>query len=267
MTTEDPRTPDDPSTKGFRIERAGAVATLVLDHGPMNLVDPMLIERLIEALPSVTEDADVRCLVVRGKGHVFIGGADIRVMRRLDPDTYTAMRRWIEVQRLLELAPKPVVAAMNGHALGGGAELALACDLRILHARATFGFPESRLGIFPGAGGSQRLPRLIGPHRAKRLMMEGTRLTAEEALAEGLVDIVADEDFDTVVAAEAARLASLPTATVGLIKRVVAEGMDLPFAEALALEAKYVRANLDLADAAEGLQAFLDKREPRFSGR
>ena len=137
---------------------------------------------------------------------------------------------------------------MNGHALGGGAELSLACDLRILHARATFGFPESRLGIFPGAGGSQRLPRLIGPHRAKRLMMDGIRLTADEALAEGLVDIVAGEDFDAVVAAEAARLAALPTATLGLIKRVVTEGMELPLSDALAAsKAARVRANLDLA--------------------
>jgi enoyl-CoA hydratase len=252
---------------GFRIERDGAVATLVLDNGPVNTVDPPLIEALIEALPTLTEDPDVRCLVIRGKERVFIGGADIRVMRRLDPATYTAMRRWTEVENLLERAPKPVVAALNGHALGGGAELALACDLRILHARATFGFPEVRLGIFPGAGGSQRLPRLVGPHRAKRLMIDGTRLTAEQALAGGLVDLVAGDDFDEVVAAESARLAALPTATVGLIKRVVTEGIELPLDEALELEGRYVRANLDLADAAEGLQAFLDKREAEFSGR
>ncbi|MFG1677936.1 enoyl-CoA hydratase/isomerase family protein [Micromonospora sp. NPDC049282] len=267
MTSEDLRAREGAATQGFRIEWKGAVATLVLDNGPVNTVDPQLIERLIEVLPSLTEDVSIRCLVIRGKERVFIGGADIRVMRQLDPDIYTTMRRWVEVQRLLELAPKPVIAAMNGHALGGGAELSLACDLRILHARATFGFPESRLGIFPGAGGSQRLPRLIGPHRAKRLMMDGTRLSADEALAEGLVDIVAGEDFDAVVAAEAARLAALPTATLGLIKRAVTEGMELPLSDALAVEAACVRANLDLADAAEGLQAFLDKREPRFSGR
>ena len=107
---------------------------------------------------------------------------------------------------------------MNGHALGGGAELALACDLRILHARATFGFPETRLGIFPGAGGSQRLPRLVGPHRAKRLIFDGSRLSADDALALGLVDLVAGDDFDTVVMHEAQRLADLPTATIGFVK-------------------------------------------------
>jgi enoyl-CoA hydratase len=253
--------------RGFRIERDGEVATLVLANGPANTVDPDLIERLIEGLPEVVDDPSVRCLVVRGTGRIFVGGADIRVMRRLDPETYRAMRRWIVVQEIFELAPKPVIAALNGHTLGGGAELALACDLRILHAKATFGFPESRLGIFPGAGGSQRLPRLVGPHRAKRLMIDGSRLSADEALDHGLVDLVAGDDFDAIVSREAQRLAALPTATIGLIKRAVAEGLDLPLAQALELEGRYVHDNLDLADAAEGLQAFLDKREPRFTGR
>jgi enoyl-CoA hydratase len=249
------------------IRRDGAVGTLVIDNGPVNTVDPSLIEQLLTMLPGLTDDPAVRCIVVRGKGRVFVGGADIRVMRKLEPDTYRAMRRWVEVQRALELAPKPVVAALNGHALGGGAELALACDLRILHARATFGFPETGLGIFPGAGGSQRLPRLIGPHRAKRLIMDATRLTAGEALAQGLVDLVAGDDFDAVVDRESARLAALPTATVGLVKQVIDRGWGLPIEEAMAVEEAHVLRNLELADAAEGLQSFLDKRPPTFTGR
>jgi enoyl-CoA hydratase len=255
------------SKDGFQIRYDGPVATLSIDNGPVNTVDPDLIERLIDGLPAVTEDPDVRCIVVRGKDKVFVGGADISVMRRLEPATYKAMRRWVEVERALELAPKPVIAALNGHALGGGAELALACDLRILHARATFGFPEMRLGIFPGAGGSQRLPRLIGPHRAKRLIIDGTRLTASEALAEGLVDIVAGDDFDAVVDREATRLAALPTATIGLVKQVIDRGWGLPIDEAMAVEEEHVLRNLELADAAEGLQSFLDKRPPTFTGR
>ena len=254
-------------TAGFHIKHDGPVATLVIDNGPVNTVDPGLIGRLLDALPALTDDPDVRCIVIRGKDKIFVGGADIKVMRRLDPDTYRAMRRWVEVQRALELAPKPVVAALNGHALGGGAELALACDLRILHARATFGFPETRLGIFPGAGGSQRLPRLIGAHRAKRLIIDGTRLTAEEALAQGLVDIVAGDDFDAVVDRESSRLAALPTATIGLVKKVIDRGLALPIEEAMAVEEKHVLRNLELADAAEGLQAFLEKRPPSFTGR
>lgn len=251
---------------GFRIARAESIATVTLDNGRVNTVDPPLIERLIAALPDITEDSAVRCIVVRGKDKVFVGGADIAVMRRLDADTYRAMRRWIEVQRLLETAPKPVIAALNGHCLGGGAELALACDLRILHADARFGFPETRLGIFPGAGGSQRLPRLVGPHRAKRLIFDGRQLPADEALAEGLVDLVAGDDFDEVVEREAARLAALPTATIGLVKEAILRGGDLPFDAAIELEEEYVLRNLELTDAAEGLQAFLDKRPPNFTG-
>ncbi|GAB7006773.1 enoyl-CoA hydratase-related protein [Nocardioides sp. AN3] len=252
---------------GFRIEREGPVATVILDHGPVNIVDPELIECLVDGLPSILDDPDVRCVVLRGKDRVFVGGADLKVMRRLDPDTYRAMRRWVVVQRLLELAPKPVVAAMNGHALGGGAELSLACDLRILRRGATFGFPETGLGIFPGAGGSQRLPRLIGAHRAKRLIMDATRLSAEEALEEGLVDLVAGDDFEEVVAREATRLAALPTATIGLVKQVIDAGQALPIDEAMAIEEEYVLRNLGLADATEGISAFLAKRPPSFTGR
>jgi enoyl-CoA hydratase len=263
MTTSPSTTP---TPTGFRIDRDGAVATVVIDHGRVNIVDPDLIESLLAHLPSVLDDPAVRCVVVRGKERIFVGGANLTVMRRLDPDTYRAMRRWVDVQRLIELAPKPVVAALNGHALGGGAELALACDLRILHARATFGFPETDLGIFPGAGGSQRLPRLIGPHRAKRLIMDATRLTAAEALAEGLVDLVAGDDFDEVVAREAQRLAARPTATIGLVKAAIDRGWGLPIDEAMAVEEEHVMLNLELADAAEGIQAFLDNREARFEG-
>lgn len=252
---------------GFGVRRDGAVATVVLDHGRVNTVNPELIESLIAGLPDVLEDPAVRCVVIRGRDRVFVGGADLTVMRRLDPETYRAMRRWVVVQRMIELAAKPVIAALNGHALGGGAELALACDLRILHASATFGFPETSLGIFPGAGGSQRLPRLIGPHRAKRLIFDATRLTAEEALAEGVVDLVAGDDFDEVVTDEARRLAALPTATLGLVKRVIDGGFGLPIDAAMQVEERHVLANIHLEDAAEGIQAFLDKREPTFRGR
>jgi enoyl-CoA hydratase len=161
-----------------------------------------------------------------------------------------------------------VLAAINGHALGGGAELTLACDMRVMTESATIGFPEIDLGLFPGAGGSQRLPRLLGAHRAKLLMIEGTRLPAAEALRIGLVDeVVADARFDDRIDQLAATLAAKPTRTVGLLKRVVDQGRELPLDDALDLEFGAVLELVRTGDAAEGLQAFLDKRAPSFSGR
>jgi enoyl-CoA hydratase len=250
------------------ITRAAGVATIRIDRPPANAVNPAVIAEFREVLPPLAEDPGVRCLVLTGTGRFFVAGADIAVMRDLSEANQAAMRGWIDVQRLLERAPKPVIAAMNGHALGGGAELSLACDLRILSASASFGFPEIALGLFPGAGGSQRLPRLVGPHVAKRLMIEGRRLSAQQALDVGLVDRVVEPGlFDAAVAEEAQLLAAKPTAAIGLLKRVVDEGYGLPIEEALLREEKGVRELTRTADAAEGLQAFLDKRPAEFTGK
>jgi enoyl-CoA hydratase len=245
-----------------------AVATIRIDRPPANAVDPPMIQEFLAVLGPLVGDTAVRCIVITGTGRFFVAGADIAVMRDLSAANQARMRRWIEVQRMIELAPKPVIAGLNGHALGGGAELSLACDLRILSSAGSFGFPEIALGLFPGAGGSQRLPRLVGPHLAKRLMISGERLSPERALELGLVDrVVPAAEFDAVLAAEAHRLAARPTAAIGLLKRVVDEGYGLPIEEALTREEKGVQELVATADAAEGLQAFLDKREARFTGR
>lgn len=251
----------------LKISRDRGVATIRIDRPPANAVDPAMIAEFLDVLPPLAADPAVRCLVITGTGRFFIAGADIAVMRDLSAGNQAEMRRWIEVQRLLELAPKPVIAAINGHALGGGAELSLACDLRIISTAGSFGFPEIKLGLFPGAGGSQRLPRLVGPHLAKRLMIEGERLTPRRALELGLVDLVAGAaEFDNTVTERAQALAAKPTRAIGLLKQVVDEGYGLPIEQALAHEEAGVRALTQTADAAEGLQAFLDKRAPKFSG-
>ncbi|MGW6142493.1 enoyl-CoA hydratase/isomerase family protein [Streptomyces sp. NPDC055140] len=252
----------------LHVTRDGAVVTVRVDRPKANAVDPAMIDEFLTVLPPLAADPEVRCIVITGTGRFFIAGADIAVMRDLSADNQARMRLWIDVQRLIEQAPKPVVAAMNGHALGGGAELSLACDLRILSADATFGFPEMQLGLFPGAGGSQRLPRLVGPHLAKRLMIEAERMAPGRALELGLVDLVAGQaEFESVVAEQARRLAAKPTAAIALLKRVVDEGYGLPVEEALKREEKGVAELTRTADAAEGLQAFLDKREAVFTGR
>jgi enoyl-CoA hydratase len=252
----------------LRVEFDSAVATIRIDRPPANAVDPAMIREFLAVLPPLAADPAVRCIVITGTGRFFVAGADIAVMRDLSAANQGQMRRWIDVQRILELAAKPVVAAMNGHALGGGAELSLACDLRLLSSAASFGFPEMALGLFPGAGGSQRLPRLVGPHLARRLMIEGERLPARRALELGLVDEIVDpDDFDAAVTARARDLATRPTAAIGLLKRVVDEGYGLPIEQALDREAEAVAALTRTEDASEGLQAFLDNRKPTFRGR
>jgi enoyl-CoA hydratase len=251
----------------LRVARDGGVATIVIDRPPANAVTPEMIEQFLALIPELGADRAVRCVVLRGTGRFFVAGADIAVMRDLSRENHLRMRRWVEVQRLLERLPKPVIAALNGHALGGGAELALACDLRIMAESATFGFPEMKLGLFPGAGGSQRLPRLLGPHKAKRLMIEADRLSADAALELELVDVVVpDEQFDDAVARRANAWAQLPTATVGLLKRVIDDGYGLCIEPALEREHDAVMNLIGTEDAAEGLQAFLEKRAPRFTG-
>ncbi|MFQ6398825.1 enoyl-CoA hydratase/isomerase family protein [Nocardia sp. KC 131] len=251
-----------------RVSISDAVATVRIDRPPANAFDPALITELLGALEPLRTDPDVRCIVIRGTGRFFVAGADIAVMRELTEQTQHAMRPWVEVARLLETAPKPVLAAINGHALGGGAELALACDMRVMTSSATIGFPEMGLGLFPGAGGSQRLPRLLGAHRAKLLMINGDRLPAERALRIGLVDeVVPDAEFDSRIAELARSFAAKPTRTIGLLKRIVEQGRELPIEQALDVEFTAVLELITTADTAEGLQAFLDKRAPLFTGR
>lgn len=251
----------------LRVTRDGAVATVRVDRPKANAVDPAMIEEFLSVLPPLAQDPGIRCIVVTGTGRFFIAGADIAVMRDLSDANQVRMRRWIEVQRVIELSPKPVIAALNGHALGGGAELSLACDMRILSSTGTFGFPEITLGLFPGAGGSQRLPRLVGPHLARRLIIDGEILPPWRALELGLVDTVVDAaEFDEVVAVEARRLAEKPTAAIGVLKRVMDAGYGLPIEDALAHEERGVFELTHTDDAAEGLQAFLDKRPAKFAG-
>jgi enoyl-CoA hydratase len=252
----------------FRVQTEAAVATVVLDRPPANAVNPTMISELLAGLPAIIADPAVRCLVITGSERFFCAGADIAVMRDLSHQNQLAMRGWVEVQRLLELAGVPVIAAMRGHALGGGAELSLACDLRLLGSQATYGFPEMTLGLFPGAGGSQRLPRLVGAHRAKLLMIEGTRLCADEALHAGLVDeVIADDQFDDTVAVVAARWAAKPTRAIALLKQSIDAAAALPIEQALDHEWRAVDQLRQSADAREGLQAFLDRRAAHFQGR
>ena len=172
-----------------------------------------MIDEFLRVVAELAADRAVRAVILTGRERRFCAGADIAMLQDLSPENQRRARRWVDVQAGLEAMEKPVVAAINGYALGGGAELALACDVRLMARGGEIGFPEIRLGFFPGAGGTQRLTRLVGPARALRLMMEGRRLTADEARALGLVDEVVPADLLPQTARDVAeRLASGPHA-------------------------------------------------------
>jgi enoyl-CoA hydratase/carnithine racemase len=260
-----------PDLRFFRVERRAAVAVCLLDRPPANSLDEELHADFGLLLGWLEQDSSVRAVVL-GTAHesIFMSGARLADF----PDEHfgaeatgrrveLAQATFMGVQRL----PKPVVAAITGHALGGGCELALACDFRFMTAgKPLIGLPEIRLGIIPGGGGTQRLPRLIGRARAARLLLLGERVGAEEAAAIGLVDEACPERAATLEAALelAARLAEMPSPGVRLIKQCLNDGYDPGLEHGLLVERNAAIEALSQPEAREGLHAFLEKREPRF---
>src|SRR3990172_6429904 len=178
---------NEETARVVRVERAETgVTTITLDRPPVNAVSPELIEELLDAIDALAEDPETRAVLIQGAGDRFCAGADITVMSDHSRATYRRMRRQVDVEDALERLGKPVVCAIERFALGGGAEIALACDVRVMGKGAVFGFPEVDLGLFPGAGGTQRLTRLVGVSRAFWLLATGKRLSAEEAPAGGV---------------------------------------------------------------------------------
>ena len=219
-----------------RSEVQGAVATIRLDRPPANALGRAVSLELQEAAHAVAEDPSVRAVVLWGGERIFAAGADIKAMAEwgpaeIDPDV-SALE---QACRDLEEIPKPVLAAVNGYALGGGCELALACDLRVVAEDSKLGLPEIRLGVIPGAGGTQRLPRLIGLARAREVIFTGRHVGAEEALAIGLADRVVPADRVYAVALEeAARWAEGPTLALGAAKAALHAATELDRASGLA---------------------------------
>lgn len=250
------------------VDEADGVWSLMLVNPPVNAVTPTMNEEMLAAIDTLAARPDIRAVVVRGAEGRFCGGADLGVMERLDRTTYRTMRRWIDVENALERLEKPVICAIERYALGGGAELALACDLRILGRASQIGFPETDMGLFPGAGGTQRLARLLGPSRAFRLMAEGTRLRGDDARKAGVVDEVVDDNavVDEAVAL-ARRLARRPTRALGLLKRAIYEGWGRELSAGLQGEEDAVFSLIGSSDVREGIRAFHEHREPLFEGR
>jgi enoyl-CoA hydratase/carnithine racemase len=251
------------------VETEGSVATIRLDRPPANALSRSVSLELQQAARAVAEDDAVRAVVVWGGERIFAAGADIKDLvdqgpEEVEPDVAALERAC----RDLEAIAKPVVAAIDRYALGGGCEVALACDFRVAGRDAKLGLPEIRLGIIPGAGGTQRLPGLIGLARARELIYSGRQVDAEEALAIGLVDRIVEPGEVYDAALEQARAwAAGPTKALGAAKAAVNAAAELDRASGLRLEHDVFVRLFDTHDKTEGTRAFIEKREPRFEGR
>jgi enoyl-CoA hydratase/carnithine racemase len=253
------------------VERDEGVAVVTLNRPPANAISAELVQELEAAVAELEVDASVRTVVLTGAGdRIFCGGADLGSAFSGGPgaDLDAFLRRGNALLRRIEAGPKPYIAAIQGHATGGGCELTMACHLRIMKETARIGQTESNLGIMPGFGGTQRLPRLIGRTKALEMLLLGTMIPAPEALALGLVNRLSKEGETLNDARALARtLAQRAPIATQLIIRAVDVGLNGTIEAGIDAEVRGFLETLKTEDAAEGIQAFFAKRPPRFTGR
>jgi enoyl-CoA hydratase len=251
----------------LKIERQGSVALLTIRRPPVNALSTELLLELQHAAAGFAAAAGTRVVVLTGGGKAFVAGADIAEMQAMDSGRareYAALGQ--SVFSDIETLPQPVIAAVNGYALGGGCELAMACDIRIASEAALFGQPEVNLAVIPGFGGTQRLPRLVGTGKAKELIYTGEHIRADEAHRLGLVNRVVASD---ALLPEAMKLAALIASRGPVAVRLAKRAISLSGADAqagFATEAELMGQCFATADKQEGMRAFLEKRPPTFTG-
>jgi enoyl-CoA hydratase len=259
------------STDSIKIEKEGQIAILTINRPEtLNALDVETIGAMHRALDSLMADPHIRVLVFTGAGRAFVAGGDIADLNsRMGMAHYHEFAEDIHALfRRLETLDKPTIAAVNGYALGGGTELLLALDIRILSDKAKLGLPEINLGLFPGAGGTQRIIRQLPLCRAKEIMFTGDMLTPEEAVAVGLANrVVPHEALMEEATKTAAKIASKSPLVLKLLKRTLVDGGDMPLSAALRHEQAMIGLVLDTEDAHEGCSAFLEKRDAEFKGR
>jgi enoyl-CoA hydratase/carnithine racemase len=263
-----PDVPDQPEL--VRMEREGDVVTLTIDRPEvMNCLSFPALKRLRTLFRELSQDLSVRAILIRGAGEkAFCAGADLKERRTMPPERVPVfvenIRRTMDD---LEALPQPTIGVVNGVAFGGGMEMLLACDLRVAARHAQLGLTETSLAIIPGAGGTQRLPRLIGKARAKDLILTARRIDAAEAERIGLVNAVAPEGKLMEAALElAAAIAANGPIAVRAAKRAIDEGCERPLPEGLEIEARCYKETLATRDRLEALAAFAEKRKPRYVG-
>jgi enoyl-CoA hydratase len=259
-----------PSFRFLTAEITDRIATLTVNRpDKLNALNDATMQELGQAIEQLRADYQVSGIIVTGAGRAFVAGADITELREKSPtEALQLARRGQYVFRRFETSPKPVIAAVNGFALGGGCELAMACHVRVASEAAKFGQPEVKLGTIPGYGGTQRLARLVGRGRALQLLLTGEMIDCAEAYRIGLVNRVVPAGESVVDAARAILRVMLTNAPLALAEciNVVDRGVDIPLEESLALEAAAFGLLTATDDAREGISAFLEKRAPAFRG-
>lgn len=250
------------------VAREGAVALVRLERPPVNALSEQVAKELDEAF-TICQDPDIRSVVVTGQPH-FAAGADIKGFKETfdSGGRETTASTLLDAIAKLDALAKPTIAAVHGFALGGGCELSLGCDFRYMAEDARIGQPEVLLGLIPGAGGTQRLQRVVGFQKAKDIVYTGRQVDAEEAKTIGYADKVlpTDEVLD-IAMKDAAEWATKATMAIAQAKRALAGGRGVPLEQALAIEEAGFQASFATDDAVEGVNAFIDKREADFKGR
>jgi enoyl-CoA hydratase len=252
------------------LQRDGAVSTLTVNRPKaLNALNPATVDELLQCCDEIRRDRTVRCLIVTGAGEkAFVAGADIAAMVAMTPmQGREFSRRGQQLMLALEELPIPVIAAVNGFALGGGLELTLACDLAIASQSAKFGQPEINLGIIPGFGGTQRLPRRVGIAAARLMIYSGEMIGADEALRLGLVNrVVAPAELMAEARKLAATLADKAPIALQQAKAAITAGSEIDLQDGCRYEAEAFTVTFGSGDRTEGMRAFLDRRRPAFKG-
>ena len=256
--------------KHVHVTIENSIAKLLIDPPPANALSGDVLSDLSHAVDTVATDQSVKVIIITGQGRFFVAGADINQLDKVK-DAAEGEALAINGQRVLdkiEQLTKPVICAVNGMALGGGCELAMACHMRIAADSVKFGQPEINLGIIPGFGGTQRLSRIIGPSKATELILTGDMISAQDALRLGLVNaVVPAEDLEETVRKLAEKIASKSMPALKAALRSIGGGLNVSLADGLALEARIFGEVCETADKTEGIRAFLEKRTANFQDR